>query len=213
MVNLLSNDVNRFDIAIIFFHYLWIAPLQACIFCYFTYMIVGWYTFLGLFFLVLQIPLQGEFVFLRNLFLILGIVSVFMGKRSSVYRLRTALRTDERVRLMNEIINGIQVIKMYAWELPFSKLVEQARKKEIHEIRGSSNIRGVLLSLYIFSSRSSIFLTIIGYALSGQYITADVVFLLTAFYNTLRNAMTIFFPMAITQLAEALISVQRIEAS
>lgn len=51
-----------------------------------------------------------------------------MGKISSICRLKTASRTDERVRLMSEIINGIQVIKMYAWEKSFVKLVEMARR-------------------------------------------------------------------------------------
>jgi ATP-binding cassette subfamily C (CFTR/MRP) protein 4 len=46
---------------------------------------------------------------------------------------------------MNELIQGIQVIKMYAWEIPFSKVVREARKQEVNVIRYASWIRGVYL--------------------------------------------------------------------
>ena len=45
--------------------------------------------------------------------------------------MRTARRTDERIRTMNEIIGGMRVIKLYAWEKPFAKLVETCRAKVI----------------------------------------------------------------------------------
>lgn len=52
----------------------------------------------------------------------------YMGKWISKLRLKIAIRTDERVRLMSEIIAGIQVIKMYTWEKPFENFVSLIRR-------------------------------------------------------------------------------------
>ncbi|KAJ8916764.1 hypothetical protein NQ315_013969 [Exocentrus adspersus] len=150
----------------------------------------------------------GESHILRNIRR--GYTKVYLGKRVSILRLKTALRTDERVRLMNEIISGIQVIKMYAWENPFAKLVSLARKYEIKMIRLTSFMRGITLSFIMYSTRMSIFASILAYVLLGNQITAEKVFVLTCFYNILRQTMTVFFPQGISQVAEANVSINRL---
>lgn len=39
------------------------------------------------------------------------------------------------MKLMNEVLNGIRVIKMYAWEKPFHAFVHDARTKELNVLR------------------------------------------------------------------------------
>ena len=45
-----------------------------------------------------------------------------------IHRLQAALKTDKRIKVMNELISGIRVIKMYAWEYAFRDLVHSIRK-------------------------------------------------------------------------------------
>ncbi|XP_052753847.1 ATP-binding cassette sub-family C member 4-like [Galleria mellonella] len=200
VVNLLSNDVNRFDVAIIFLHYLWIGPLATVIITYFMWQEISWAAVVGVAFMLAFIPLQA-----------------YLGKRTSVLRLKTALRTDERVRLMNEILSGIQVIKMYTWEKPFADLVAKARKfvnvilRYLNMIRSTSYIRGVLTSFIMFTTRICLFCSILAYVLVNNVITAKQVFVVTSFYNILRQTMTVFFPQGIAQVAEATISIKRLQ--
>jgi ATP-binding cassette subfamily C (CFTR/MRP) protein 4 len=41
-------------------------------------------------------------------------------------RMQVAVQTDDRIRLMNDVISGIQIVKMYIWEESFANLVKQA---------------------------------------------------------------------------------------
>lgn len=77
-------------------------------------------------------------------------VQTRLSHYTAALRMKVARRTDSRVGIMNEIINGIQVIKMYAWEIPFQKVVAEARRLEIQQIRYSAYIRGVNLSSFVF---------------------------------------------------------------
>ncbi|XP_018570688.1 probable multidrug resistance-associated protein lethal(2)03659 [Anoplophora glabripennis] len=193
LVNLLSNDVSKFDQGFVLAHFVWVGPIQVGVGTWLLYREIGMAALFGVAFLVSFVPLQ-----------------IWLAKRTSVLRLRTALRTDERVRLMNEVISGIQVIKMYCWEKPFAQLIAFARRKEINAIRAHAYLIGLIYSFEIFISRTSIFISILGYVLLGNYVTAEKVFAITAVYNVLRPVITILFSISLSSLAEVNVSIVRL---
>ncbi|XP_066250934.1 probable multidrug resistance-associated protein lethal(2)03659 [Euwallacea similis] len=194
MINLLSNDVARFDNSVRYLHYLWVAPLETLLIMYLLYYNVGFTSLSGFCLIVLFMPLQ-----------------MILGKLASKFRLRTAVTTDERVRSMSEIILGIQVIKMYNWEKNFSTIIDQIRNLEIRQIRLASYIRALHVSFSKFITRTSIFLCILAYTLTGNRPNAEFVYVVQSFYNIIKAAMTNNFPQAVSDLAETLVSIKRIE--
>ena len=60
MVNLLSNDVKRFDQAVMFLHYLWAGPLQLTIITVLLYQKIGPSALVGAALLILAVPLQSN---------------------------------------------------------------------------------------------------------------------------------------------------------
>ncbi|PSN41132.1 Multidrug resistance-associated protein 4 [Blattella germanica] len=195
LVNLLSNDVNRFDFVTMYLHFVWIMPLQTAVITYFIWNAVGWSALIGVFGIFLQtVPVQS-----------------YLSRLTSKLRLKIATRTDERVRLMSEIISGIQVIKMYAWEKPFEKMVQIARRYEIKVVTGASYLRGLFLATMVFSERSSLFITLLAYTLMDHQISADKVFSMAQFYNILQLSMAIFYPQAVQLAAESKVSIKRLQ--
>ena len=63
MVNLLSNDVNRFDVFVLFSHYLWVGPLQLLIVTAILYQKIGLSAGVGAALLVAAVPLHSKNIF------------------------------------------------------------------------------------------------------------------------------------------------------
>uniref|UniRef100_A0AAG5CQF6 Uncharacterized protein n=1 Tax=Anopheles atroparvus TaxID=41427 RepID=A0AAG5CQF6_ANOAO len=193
VINLMSNDVAKFDTATGFVHDIWKGLIELLVLGYFIYKQIGVSGLFGIAFLLSFIPLQA-----------------WLGKRAALYRLTTANRTDRRIQFMNEIIQGIQVIKMYAWEDSFSRMVDRIRRKEVNGIRGTLFIRAGLLSFNLVS-RVAIFLSLVAYVLHGNVFTAKKVFIVTSYFNWLYSSMLHFWPLALTSVHEGLVSIRRIQ--
>lgn len=72
-------------------------------------------------------------------------------------------------------------------------------------------LMGILYSFEMFVTRGAIFLSLFGYVLLGNYVTAEKVFAVTAIYNSLRPLITILFSISITSIAEVNISIHRFQ--
>lgn len=195
IINLLSNDVSKFEQLFMYLHYIWILPIQGAIIAFLIWQSVGIASLAGVLLMIVQtIPLQG-----------------YISRLTSKLRLKIAVRTDERVRLMSEIIKGIQVIKMYTWEKPFEELVNRARKYEIDVLTLISYLRGFTLATFVFTERTTLYFTIMAYVLYDHPISADKVFSMAQYFNVLQLTMAIFYPWAMASAAEAAVSIKRIE--
>ncbi|XP_054643011.1 ATP-binding cassette sub-family C member 4-like isoform X2 [Dunckerocampus dactyliophorus] len=194
IVNLLSNDVNRFDEVTLYLHFLWIAPLQAAMVILLLMYWIGPSCLAGMAVFLVLIPVQTMF-----------------GRLFSTLRAKTAVLTDSRIRTMNEVITGIRVIKMCGWEKPFAALVDEVRRMEISTIMKSSYLRGLNMASFFVASKLIIFITVCVYVLTGNQLSSSTVFMAASLYGAIRLTITLFFPFAIEKMSESLISIRRIK--
>lgn len=50
---------------------------------------------------------------------------------------------DNRIKLMNEMLNGIKVLKLYAWELAFKGKVSDIRESELRVLKKAAYLGAV----------------------------------------------------------------------
>lgn len=84
---------------------------------------------------------------------------------------------------------------------------------EVNFIMRTSMIKGFSTALSVFTERFILFSAIVAFVLMGGQIRAEIAFSLVQYFNLLQLAANIFFPLALSSLAEAKVSVRRLEVN
>lgn len=121
IVNLMAVDAQKFMDLANQINQLWSAPLQITLAIYFLWQEMGVAVLSGLAVMIILIP-----------------VNAIIANKNKKLHVQQMKHKDERVKEMNEILNGIKVLKLYAWEPSFEKQVLKTRNKEISVLKHSA---------------------------------------------------------------------------
>lgn len=194
IVNLMQLDSQRIGDFFQVSHILWAAPIQIIVTVGLLYNFIGPAALIGLLLTLVTLPLQGKVM-------------------ATQFRLRAAniRNTDKRVKLMNEVLQGIKAVKFYAWEAPFADAVRAVRALEVEKLYKvlwmSSATISILMSLPIL-------IGVITFAFYKGVFKQDLnparIITGIALLNQLRVPV-LMLPMVINNFIDARVSVKRLE--
>ncbi|GFX49240.1 multidrug resistance-associated protein 7 [Trichonephila clavipes] len=116
---------------------------------------------------------------------------------------------DKRIKIMNEIISGIRIIKMNTWEKIFSKKLEGIRYEEVKYLKKRKYLDALCVYFWATTPVLISFLTFTVFALIGYSLTAAKVFTSIALFNILIMPLNAI-PWVLNGIVEAWISVKRV---
>uniref|UniRef100_A0AAR2LVR4 ABC-type glutathione-S-conjugate transporter n=1 Tax=Pygocentrus nattereri TaxID=42514 RepID=A0AAR2LVR4_PYGNA len=202
IVNLVSADTQKLMDFVVYFNAVWLAPIEIALCLFFLWQHLGPSALAGIATVILIFPLNG-----------------FIAKKRSKLQEIQMKFMDGRIKLMNEILNGIKILKFYAWEKAYLEQVLGYREKELGALRKSQ----ILYSISIASFNSSSFLVCkhatprIAFAMFGVYVLIDdknvldaqKVFVSMALINILKTPLS-QLPFAMSTTMQAVVSLKRL---
>ncbi|XP_065568544.1 multidrug resistance-associated protein 1-like isoform X2 [Artemia franciscana] len=193
IVNLMAVDAQRFMDLTSYLNMLWSAPLQIALAIYFLYNILGPSVFAGLAVMVLLIPING-----------------FLASKTRTLQVAQMKNKDKRVKLMNEILSGIKVLKLYAWEPSFQNQVEDIRDKEIEVLKKAAYLGAGTSFLWTCAPLLVSLTSFAVFVLSdpNNILDAQKAFVSLSLFNIMRMPMSIL-PMMIVAVVQASVSLKR----
>mmetsp|Transcript_1237 Transcript_1237/g.1594 ORF Transcript_1237/g.1594 Transcript_1237/m.1594 type:complete len:1397 (-) Transcript_1237:136-4326(-) len=194
VVNMMSNDTQQLQR---FFQLLGMtasSPVTIILALVLIYREVGNATWVGVAFMIVLAPVN------------MCIFSMVGKLRRKVLKY-----SDLRVKIMNEILSGIRIIKFYAWEKPFGKEVGKMREKELKALTGLAYVSAVGFSFILLSAPIVqpvlVFLTYT--KIQDESLTAATAFTTVALFQIMRFPFA-FLPMGLMQYIQARIAITRL---
>ncbi|XP_037884219.1 multidrug resistance-associated protein 1 isoform X12 [Glossina fuscipes] len=194
IVNLMAVDAQRFMDLTTYLNMLWSAPLQIALALYFLWELLGPSVLAGLAVMIILIPLNGV-----------------IANRIKTYQIRQMKYKDDRVKLMNEVLSGIKVLKLYAWEPSFEKKVLEIRDKEIATLKSTAYLNASTSFLWSCAPFLVSLATFTTYVLVSDenHLTATKIFVGLSLFDII-NLPLIAIPMLMVDIVETQVSVNRI---
>ncbi|XP_054723431.1 multidrug resistance-associated protein 1-like [Uloborus diversus] len=194
IVNLMSVDTQRVMDYVQLVNLLWSAPLQIVIAVYLLWQQLGYATLGGLGVMILMIPLNA-------------VISVLIRK----FQVLLMRDKDKRTKLMNEVLNGIKVLKLYAWENSFIKEVLNVRNSEVKSLRSQAYLNAAITFVFTSAPFLIALASFATYVLmdSNNVLDANKAFVSLSLFNILRIP-TALLPMIVTYTAMFVVALKRI---
>ncbi|RWS24939.1 multidrug resistance-associated protein 1-like protein, partial [Leptotrombidium deliense] len=194
IVNLMAVDTQRVRDTAIDLMFVLTAPIEAGVAIYLLYNLLGYSAMGGLAVMVVSIP-----------------ISFAVGTVAEKFQLRQMAFKDERVKYLNETLSGMKVLKLYAWEPSFMKVITDIREKELNAYKIVSYMFSITSFLWNFAPFLVILVTFVIYLYAdhSHELSAEKVFVTVNLIEILKFPLTIV-PQVISYMVMCFVSLKRL---
>ncbi|CAC5389793.1 ABCC1 [Mytilus coruscus] len=196
IVNLMSVDCQRFQDVAGQLWMIWSAPLQILLATVLLWQQLGPSVLAGLGVMLLLIP-----------------VNIVISTKQRKLQADLMRYKDNRIKMMNEILSGMKVLKLYAWESSFQDKVTEIRKKELDVLRKYAYLNAFSSFSFTCAPFLVTLATFATYIMSSteNYLDAQKAFVSLSLFNILRFPINLL-PMMISFIIQTNVSIKRLSA-
>ncbi|KAI1235931.1 hypothetical protein IHE44_0002024 [Lamprotornis superbus] len=194
LINVCSNDGQRMFEAAAVGSLLAGGPIVAILGMVYNVIILGPTGFLGSAVFILFYPAM-----------------MFVSRLTAYFRRKCVATTDERVQKMNEVLNYIKFIKMYAWVKPFSQNVQKIREEERKILERAGYFQSITVGVAPIVVVIASVVTFSVHMILGYDLTAAQAFTVVTVFNSMTFALKVT-PFSVKSLSEASVSVDRFKS-